>query len=463
MASDAIRRAIGVGGVLGIVGAASPVTAAALLCIGGCAAWTARNLGPRERRWFIAIVVIAVALRLLIIAGLFLTSDGPGTVSFFWDGDGIYLKKRASWVLNVWRGVPIAPSDFANAFDPVYGWSTYIYVIAYLQLVMGPAPFGIHVFNVSLFMIAALLLYRAARSGFGRHAALGGLTLLLFMPTPFCWSVSALKEPWYLFLQVVGTMGAAAVIRSSTAARRVAGGIAVCLALAGVADVRTGAFLITAAGITLGVAGYMISRRRVFMTVFCVVLPILSYLALRNDSVQTRLFSHLTAAATYHVGHVRTPGHAYKLLDQHFYTTEYDEPPRRLTPGEAARFVARAVVSFIVVPLPWQISSLPEIVFLPQQVLWYVLVVFGTIGVVAGLRDDALLTWLLGSVAVTGSAVIALHSGNIGTMVRFRDTIVPFVVWFSAFGVVVALSRFAEMRNACRSSMSKVVFSAEST
>lgn len=35
----------------------------------------------------------------------------------------------------------------------------------------------------------------------------------------------------------------------------------------------------------------------------------------------------------------------------------------------------------------------------------------------------------------------ALNSGNIGTMVRHHDTIVPFVVWLSALGAVTITSR----------------------
>ena len=98
------------------------------------------------------------------------------------------------------------------------------------------------------------------------------------------------------------------------------------------------------------------------------------------------------------------------------------------------RFVVRALVSFIVVPLPWQITSRSETVFLAQQVVWYLLVVLACAGLVAGIRRDALVTCLLGGLAVFGGAVIAINSGNIGSMVRFRDTTVPFIVWLSAVG-----------------------------
>jgi hypothetical protein len=33
-----------------------------------------------------------------------------------------------------------------------------------------------------------------------------------------------------------------------------------------------------------------------------------------------------------------------------------------------------------------------------------------------------------------GAAAVALYNGNVGTMVRMRDSVVPVVVWLSAVG-----------------------------
>ena len=57
-------------------------------------------------------------------------------------------------------------------------------------------------------------------------------------------------------------------------------------------------------------------------------------------------------------------------------------------------------------------------------------------GIREGLRRDAFLTWLWLGFAIAGGGVIALNSGNVGTVVRIRDSIVPFVVSLSALGAV---------------------------
>jgi len=39
--------------------------------------------------------------------------------------------------------------------------------------------------------------------------------------------------------------------------------------------------------------------------------------------------------------------------------------------------------------------------------------------------------------------IIALSSGNVGTLIRHRDMIVPFVIWLGALGAVVTVCRWA--------------------
>jgi len=112
-----------------------------------------------------------------------------------------------------------------------------------------------------------------------------------------------------------------------------------------------------------------------------------------------------------------------------------------MTPAEGARFAIRAIVAFVIVPLPWQVVSAQEMLFLPQQIAWYFLVVLALFGIIAGLRRNGLVTGLLVGLAAAGGLAVALNSGNIGTMVRHRDTIVPFVVWLSALGAVDVTAR----------------------
>jgi hypothetical protein len=72
--------------------------------------------------------------------------------------------------------------------------------------------------------------------------------------------------------------------------------------------------------------------------------------------------------------------------------------------------------------------------------IWYLLVLSAGVGIATGIRRDALVTCLLAALTLLTSEAIALTNGNIGTMVRFRDWVVPLLVWLSALGMTRLVS-----------------------
>ena len=114
-----------------------------------------------------------------------------------------------------------------------------------------------------------------------------------------------------------------------------------------------------------------------------------------------------------------------------------------MTHEEALRFMLRATFSFILVPFPWQAVSRSQLLFIPQQMIWYGLVLLAAVGTVKAVRRDAFVTWLFIGLIGTSAVAMAPHEGNMGTLVRHRDTIVPFVVCLSAIALASMLSSAA--------------------
>jgi hypothetical protein len=433
------------GSVLGVLVAVSPLTVIACVWLVIFCQWALRDVDPRERAIACAILGVAIAIRLTGIAVLFATSPHDHAVSFFWDGDGPFLKRRAALIGNIWMGRSVDPQSFFGAFDRSYGWTSYVYVVAYAQYLFGPAPFAIHLLHVAFFVTGAVLLFRIARPGYGPRAALGGLTLVLLLPTLAAWSMAALKESLYFLLCAVSIGASVLAIRTNSMVRRLAAGLVAIAAIAANDSVRSGAWLIVGGGIIGGLALTALARKPLLGLL--VVMLLLSALAgaWRSPAVRARVLAQLETAAERHLGNVHTEGHAYKLLDQRIYSES--SPPKTavptMTPIEYARFVVRALGSTLVVPLPWQASTGVEVVFLGQQAIWYLMVIFGFVGMWTGLSRDPLVTFLFVGVTVAGGTVIGLNNGNIGTLVRFRDTVVPFVCWLSALGGVTTLERCA--------------------
>jgi exosortase/archaeosortase len=165
--------------------------------------------------------------------------------------------------------------------------------------------------------------------------------------------------------------------------------------------------------------------------------------------LQRRVVAAVDQAAVVHSGHVFTVGHGYKLLDEGYYVTP-GNPQYDLTPGEAARYVVRAVAAYVIVPLPWQIGTRGELTYLPEQLLWYALLILAPIGTAVALKRDRVTASLLVAYVLPTAAVVALTTGNVGTLIRHRTLIVPYLVWLSALGFAALLRPRSPQRRSVR-------------
>ena len=98
--------------------------------------------------------------------------DDPGYLSWYQSGRGHNTVLVDDRELSTDRRVSVDP-----LIDTGYVW-----ILAALQIITGPSPYGVHLVGIVVYVGAAVLLYRAVRSAFGVPAALIGLGLLLFLP-----------------------------------------------------------------------------------------------------------------------------------------------------------------------------------------------------------------------------------------------------------------------------------------
>ena len=108
---------------------------------------------------------------------------------------------------------------------------------------------------------------------------------------------------------------------------------------------------------------------------------------------------------------------------------------------DEARFVVRAFERYITVPLPWEVQSRSAMLYMPEQLIWYCVIALLPFGIVFSLRRDVLLTSLLMGVGVVAVAIIALLSGNVGTLVRLRVLATPYFASVSMVGFCELLTR----------------------
>lgn len=402
-----------------------------------------RGLSAREGRWVAGLLIGAMAARAVMVAALFLFGSPdriyvPFNVFF---GDEQYLIVRALRQRALWLGLPMRVEAFSDAFE-LYGRTSYLQVIALLQLLVGPSPYGVHLFNILLYAAGGIVLHRIVRPAFGRLAALGGLAFLLFLPSMLLWSTAALKES-FNFLIVVSMLGAAILAIRGPARWRPVAAAGVVAALAVLITLRDGAVVIALVGLAAGLVGALTTRRASYLAAALAIAILATIPALRLPRVQAAAMEVVRVAASKHMGHAYTRGHSYELLDPVYYGRR---SLHDMTGREAARFVGRGIASMVIFPAPWQARSRAELLYLPEQVIWYVVVFTAAIGVVAGLRRDRLVTCLFAGYAVVALIAVGVNSGNMGTLVRHRAFALPYLGALGALGIDVLLTRFGSSK-----------------
>jgi hypothetical protein len=215
-------------------------------------------------------------------------------------------------------------------------------------------------------------------------------------------------------------------------------------------DFRPGAAVLMAGGIALGLVAWWATQSRRTLAISALASVALAA-ALAVPAIGTRVVAGLDAAAKVQTGHVFTVGHAYKLLDAGFYMNPRTPASSTLTltPAEAARYAIRAAASFVLVPLPWQLQSTRELAYLPEQIGWYVVAALAVAGLVAGMRRDRLVTSVLIGFTVPTAVVLSLTNGNVGTLLRLRGLVTPYLMWVSAAGLS-AIAAAVERRGRSR-------------
>lgn len=438
-----MRVAAACGIVVGLIYAWSPLLVLSMLGYALLARAAMTIPDPAERRWVVALLAAALAARLAVIAALVVSTD-HATTPFGWlFGDEEYFVRRAIWLHNLALGVPISLADIRYAYDESIS-ARFVWLLATVKLLVGPAPYGLRMLSVLVYLAGAFVLYRAVRPVFGRPASLAGFALLLFLPSLFAWSIAILKEPVFAAVSAALAGLAIAARRWSWTARCAAAGLMATAVVAAEA-VREGGAVVAGVGAAAGlILAALAARRRVVLASVATAALVMP-LVFADGRTRDELTEAASLAARRHWDQVHARGHSYTLLEPAFYR---DEPSAaRMTAGDLIRFTLGGFAAYVTVPTPWEMQSPAELAHLPEQVLWYGLVLLWPIGVVEAFRRDSYVPAILMGHVLVSVTIVALTGGNVGTLVRHRALALPFIVWFSALGWVVVVGWLAGARN----------------
>jgi hypothetical protein len=440
----AVLWAVGAGIVVGAAATLSSLTLFVLAVAIATIVLARRGLPSGEATWLTALLAAGLAARALAIVALNLASvraqnDQAAAILF---GDEAYALARALRTRDVLLGLPVTKLDYQVMFDS-YAQTGYMTFLTWIQVTFGASPYAVRLLNGVAFVAGAALLYRAARVGFGVVPSLVALATLLFLPSLFLFSISLLKESIYFLFSAVMVVAVVRIAASESWRRRVSWAVLFAACLWAIADLRSGAAFLTGGALAAGAASCWILGSRARTIAAAVAVVVLAAAIWRSPAVSDRLLGALALTARQHTGHAFTVGHAYKTLDESFYDDVRTPAASTLTltAAEASRYVARSAYAFLTLPFPWQVETRSEVAFIPEQIVWYLVVIGAAIGLWPAWRRDPLLASLLVAAILPTAAVVALTTGNVGTLVRLRGLVTPFLVWLGALGGIVALRR----------------------
>ncbi len=106
------------------------------------------------------------------------------------------------------------------------------------------------------------------------------------------------------------------------------------------------------------------------------------------------------------------------------------------------RHLPVGVLYTLFAPFPWTARTLEQLATIPEMLLWYVCLVLAVVGFGALLRRRDL-RFAQGVAMIIGLVlVLSLISANVGTLIRSRAMLIPYVLILSGVGIDVLLARY---------------------
>ena len=384
------------------------------------------------------IIGVTFILRLLVAVFLYdyaflfnrVTFGEHGYVLPSWPyfSDASYTLLRSLWIAKYHLG-KITNYLFLSELKN-YGESLYNYIIAFVFYLFGFQPFHIVMMNLLFGCAMIIVMYQLALILFCKRVACYTVLFISFMPSLFIISLMPLRDI-AVSLNLVLFFFFIAKTLTEFRWRYV---LYIPLSSFTLTLLRSRipySYLLLFFVFSV-IAMWFFQKRR---------LPLLGGLLLIVFSInyfQPRLFQPLKEQAVtglnelyhFHKAYV-TVGTTYKILDNHRY--HESEKVLITAPLEHVRVFFRAWWHFLLQPFPRADGRVVSFITSCEQLIWYLCLPLLAVGIFMSLHIYA--SRVLLCFIFILSSLLALSSGNVGTLVRHKTMITPFLFMYVAIGL----------------------------
>ncbi|MFQ5915012.1 MAG: ArnT family glycosyltransferase [Nitrospinota bacterium] len=415
----------------------------------------ARSWPLEERTWLGRLIYAALAARLLFIffyyplasslgwTAAWFALDVPGfhVPVLFGDGAEAILMSRA-WAL-FWRGEWVSPGEVSEIFNPdrsvfsIHGDVRHLLPQSFLFFVFGVEPAGARVLSAVVSVLAGVVGYAALRDRFGVRAARWGAALLCFWPTLFLWSLDALKEPYFI-LAVVSSAYFGERFSRGEGRGWLAGSVATLVAALSIRTRWLPPIALTAA---LCLGGVVIQRalRRfaLWQRIGCglVALGLVASFAAAWAPGRRLVDYYVLESISAHRIFATGFGSGYKVWPAQYYSSIMTRLQKTFRWRDAAAAWANNLGHVLLEPFPRWWKGRKGIAYFLLAVPWWLALAMAFLGGWKIAIRRAGIGWAyLAYVAIT-LGFLAIFSGNVGTLIRHRDSASPVLLMIAAIGV----------------------------
>ncbi len=384
-----------------------------------------------ERAFLTRIFILGLTLRIFLLLSIFFVllllnrwSYNYYEVSLpFIFQDSSYYTSRSWAITQFGFKIPLGRLNTAAILEP-YGFNSYLYVMSLFHYLCGFSPISVTFINSLLSVLTGVFYYFIAKEIADKRSARITLFLVVFFPSMVLWSITNLKDSYFIFLTTLAFWAFIKLLKTKQMRYLVLSVFSLVLQ----SSVRSGFLLLSL--FTIGFSYLLIKKKIKMIYIFMLFIILLKFHApLKNgfDFLKDKVVN-------YHRGVISSGGFTCRLYDDWVYYggTGF----RTLSYSGLAKGLIKGWFHFLLEPFPWKkTTSILRLLAFPQVIMWYFLLVFSALGILVQLKHDwrkslVFIIYLL----LMGSA-LCLTGGNIGTDFRMRDMLTPTILLFSSIGM----------------------------
>ncbi|HEY3059488.1 MAG TPA: glycosyltransferase family 39 protein [Chloroflexota bacterium] len=401
--------------------------------------WLARKASTGwARRIFLGAWSIRVAVA-LPTHYFFKLKDGNGSVF----QDAYTNDLVAEWLVRIGKGEGIAIfPGHQHVLD-----SSYTYLLAAMYAVFGHAPLLPKLLNSALGALCAVLVYEIAARAFNQRVAILASIGAALMPTLILWSVITIKETLVLTLALLG-LWAVQRIMEGVAPHKTADFVTLLIAAMVLSlDLRSTTSAILLLLLVVVLARKLQPRPRVWQLAFAgvVVVGVLgSTVFVARGQISGRPPSGVVEDALLQIRHRRAQ-EAANARTQIRPETEVISPEGKTELPEAEAVSDATPFSFVgdvlnplgfalLAPAPWQARSLTELAASAEMLIWDVLLAGAFFAWRVPPRQRLFVACLV-AYGLANWLVLAVSEGNLGNLLRHRQTLAPALLILGTAGL----------------------------